>query len=97
MHHLSKSDTVSRAAYVQHSTHQPQLSAQGEFPMHLVHPAVVGQQQLEEVADEVDGQDPQHRGEDQRAQVLAHRVRVGVDAAHKPQGSIVLVGTSAAF
>ena len=58
---------------------------------------MVGQQQLEEVADEVDGHDPQQRGEDQRAQVLAHRVWVGVDAAHKPRSSIVLVGTSAAF
>ena len=40
--------------------------------MHLIHPAVVGEQKLEEVSDEVDGHDPQHGGKEQSAQVLAY-------------------------
>ena len=59
--------------------------------MHLIHPAVVGEQKLEEVSDEVDGHDPQHGGKEQSAQVLAYWERVGVDAVKTKTTVVVCV------
>ena len=61
-------------------TDQPQLGTHGHLSVNLVHPAMVGEQQLEEVANEADGGKPHKGAKQQSAQVLAQWEWVAVDA-----------------